>query len=139
MPVNNALGQAFTYSRKRELTAQEQANVELVNSFVKSFWNPEETLYSSIAPDGTIRVAQVVPWAVGPDGARDQVLQFLKATDRVEVEIHDTFAEGPVVVNIRTDTVRSEGQPDQVFPLVGVFYLKDGKIQEWTDHVYGES
>jgi limonene-1,2-epoxide hydrolase len=139
MAADNALGQAFAYSRKTELTVKEKANVELVTSFVKSFWSPEETLYSSIAPDGVIRVAEVVPAAVGPEGARAQIFQFLKSTDRVEVEIHDTFAEGPIVVNIRTDIVRSEGKPEQVHSLVGVFFIKDGRIQEWTDYVSAES
>ncbi|MEU1515198.1 limonene-1,2-epoxide hydrolase family protein [Streptomyces sp. NPDC005811] len=139
MAVDNALGQAFTYNRKTELTAEEKANVELVNSFVMSFWNPEEILYSSIAPDGVVRTAHVLPPTVGPEGCREQIFQHLKSTDRVDVKIHDTFAEGPIVVNIRTDIVQSEDKPDQPFPLVGVFYLKDGRIQEWTDYVCGAS
>jgi limonene-1,2-epoxide hydrolase len=38
-------------------------------------------------------------------------------------------------MNKRNDTLKTEGKPDQVFPVVGVFLVKDGKITEWTDYL----
>ena len=42
---------------------------------------------------------------------------------------------GPVVMNKRIDTMKTAGKPDQVFPVVGVFIVKKGKITEWTDYL----
>ena len=49
-----------------------------------------------------------------------------------EFEVLDTFARGPIVVNERIDRFTL---PDRSIEWrgVGVFYLKDGAIAEWSD------
>ena len=54
--------------------------------------------------------------------------------DQSEFEVTVQTPEGPVVVNVRTDTLTSPGKPDQVFKIVGVFCVRNGKIQEWIDY-----
>jgi limonene-1,2-epoxide hydrolase len=51
------------------------------------------------------------------------------------VETLSTTAHGPVVLNKRIDTLKTLDKPDQVFPVVGVFVVKDGKITEWVDYL----
>jgi limonene-1,2-epoxide hydrolase len=51
------------------------------------------------------------------------------------VETLETTAHGPVVMNKRIDTMKTPDKPDQVFPVVGVFVVKNGKITEWTDYL----
>ncbi len=45
----------------------------------------------------------------------------------------DTWARGPMVINERIDSFT---RPDQspAYHLVGVFFIKEGKIAEWTDY-----
>ena len=38
-------------------------------------------------------------------------------------------------MNRRIDTMKTAGKPDQVFKVVGVFVVKDGKIVEWADYL----
>jgi limonene-1,2-epoxide hydrolase len=119
-----------------DLLELEKANVKLVNAFIGSWYEPAKVLFSLIAPDGVCRTSDTLPSVVGPAGAKEEWERYLTAADRVEVDIHETFCRGPVVTNVRTDVVKTPGKPDRVFEIVGVFLLKDGKIKEWTDHIY---
>src|ERR1700712_2026681 len=118
-----------------DLTALEKANVELVDRFIDSFFDPATVRYDDIAPDGAVRTAEFLPPAIGPDGLREMFRQYQKPTDRTTVVTHKTFAHGRMVVNVRTDVVKSEGQPDKAYEIVGVFLVKDGKIKEWCDYI----
>ena len=53
----------------------------------------------------------------------------------LEVDTLSTTAHGPVVLNKRIDTLKTQGKPEQVFPVVGVFVVKNGKIEEWADYL----
>jgi limonene-1,2-epoxide hydrolase len=44
-----------------------------------------------------------------------------------------TYAAGPIVINHRIDHFTSKTKP-LLFEGVGVFFVKDGKIKEWTDY-----
>ena len=52
------------------------------------------------------------------------------------MQVHETFAKGPVVVNARTDTTIKGGKPETPGPIVGIYVFKDGKIQEWEEVIY---
>ena len=41
-----------------------------------------------------------------------------------------------LVVNSRTDILKSPSRKDRHFEIVSHFLVKQGKIVEWTDHVY---
>ena len=53
--------------------------------------------------------------------------------DKVELKVLSTFAAGPIVINHRIDHFTSKTKP-LLFEGVGVFFVKNGKIQEWTDY-----
>ena len=65
----------------------------------------------------------------------DVFKSFLKPGVTLIVETLETTAHGPVVMNKRIDTMKTEGKPDQLFPVVGVFIVKDVKITEWADYL----
>lgn len=119
-----------------DLLELEKANVAIVNAFVESWYEPEKTLFSLIAPDGVCRTDEPLPPAIGPEECKKKFERTLKPTDRVEVVTYQTYAKGPIVMNVRSDTLKSEGKPDRIFEIVGVFKIVDGKIQEWTDHAF---
>ncbi len=48
----------------------------------------------------------------------------------------ETFAKGPMVINHRIDHFSSSTRP-LTWEGVGVFFLKDGKIKEWSDYSIG--
>jgi limonene-1,2-epoxide hydrolase len=51
----------------------------------------------------------------------------------IEFKILDTFANGPIVINRRIDSFKSTTRP-LTWEGVGVFFIKDGKIKEWSDY-----
>jgi limonene-1,2-epoxide hydrolase len=75
------------------------------------------------------------PAVIGPKMFLEEVKKIANPNVTYGVEIHETFARGPLVANVRTDTAKTKGKPDQAFKVVGVFIVKHGKIQEWTDYI----
>jgi len=64
------------------------------------------------------------------------VIQRLKPTvdnaTLVEFRVLDTMAAGPIVINHRVDRFMT-ARP-LTWEGVGVFFVKDGKIKEWSDY-----
>ena len=69
-----------------------------------------------------------------PLKGRDTVAARIRPLiDRVErFDVLDTFARGPMVINERIDRFASGAL--KAWHGVGVFFLKDGKIVEWSDY-----
>jgi limonene-1,2-epoxide hydrolase len=74
------------------------------------------------------------PAIIGAAAVGAAIKTYMGPTHQLNTTIHESIARGPVVVTVRTDTVTSPGKPDLVFRNVGVFHLKNGKIQEWVDY-----
>ena len=71
--------------------------------------------------------------ANGHAGVTERLGTWLETSQRIEFNIVDTFAKGPMVVNHRIDRFMSTTRP-LTWEGVGVFFLKDGKIKEWFDY-----
>jgi len=118
-------------------TAEEDGNITVVNAFCSAFVVPIdwESVAASLSSDCKYRASQTIPLVEGPDAIVGLLESFTGNATAVEFEIVDTWARGPVVVNDRVDRFV---QPDRTIeiPVVGVFYLVEGKITEWTDFVF---
>ena len=118
-------------------TAEEQANITAVNGFCAAFTVPFDwdKVASYLASDCKYRATQTAPVAEGPDAIVGGLRSFADTATAASFEVVDTWARGPVVVNDRIDRF---ALPERTFdiPVIGVFYLVDGKIQEWTDFVF---
>jgi limonene-1,2-epoxide hydrolase len=114
-----------------ETTADERANVKVVNDFCAAW--PSHDLAKVMAffsDNGAYRMTETMEPAKGKDAVTARVKSII---DRVEkFEVLDTFARGPMVINERID--RFSGGPLKAWHGVGVFFLKDGKIVEWYDY-----
>jgi limonene-1,2-epoxide hydrolase len=113
----------------------EKANVKVVNDFLASWYEPYKTDISFLVPDGRYKTNDNTP-ALKPDALIEYLKGAMGPEDRVVVITHETFAKGTLVVNSRTDIVKSPGKKDRNFEIVSHFLLKNRKIVEWTDHVY---
>lgn len=118
-------------------TPEEDGNIMVVNAFCSAFVMPMdwENVAGSLSSDCKYRASQTIPLVEGPDAIVGLLESFTENATAVEFEIVDTWARGPVVVNDRIDRFV---QPDRTIeiPVVGIFYLVDGKITEWTDFVF---
>jgi limonene-1,2-epoxide hydrolase len=114
----------------------EKVNVKVVNDFLASWYEPHKTDISFLVPDGRYRTHDTQQGTHTAEG----LLKYLKGAmgpeDRIVVITHQTFAKGTLVVNARTDIVKSPGKKDRIFEIVSDFTVKNAKIVEWTDHVY---
>ena len=114
--------------------AEERANLNVVQAFM-STWNTPDVAVMELSENASIRMVEDQPAAVGRDAAAAAFKSFLVPGVRVEVEVLETTVHGPVVVNSRIDTVKTEGKPDELYPVTGVFVVKNGKIVEWSDYL----
>lgn len=117
-----------------ELTATEKANIDVVNAFLHAT-TPKDMSKALVhlAPDCIYRMTETTPPVKGPAAIVERLRNFVDNADKITFEIHATHALGPVVINHRLDTFTSKTQP-LLFEGVGVFFLKNGKIVEWTDY-----
>jgi limonene-1,2-epoxide hydrolase len=122
--------------KSKAQAAAEKANIALVTEFCQS-WNEPDKAVDLLAPDASVRMFFDKPAISGAAAVGNEMKKFMGLKDKVKVSIRRTFAEGPVVVNVRTDTLTSPGKPDQVFNIVGIFHVRAGKIHEWIDYNEG--
>ena len=115
-------------------TAPERANLKVVTAFM-STWNTPDVAVSHLSENASVRMVEDQPATVGPVAALAAFRSFLVPGVTVDVEVLETAVHGPVVVNTRIDTVKTAGKPDQIYPVTGVFVVKNGKIIEWTDYL----
>ena len=140
--ASGGIGGMAAFSMQREVgaaqsTPEEDGNIVVVNAFCSAFVVPMdwENVAASLSSDCKYRASQTIPLVEGPDAIVGLLESFTENATAVEFEIVDTWARGPVVVNDRIDRFV---QPDRTIeiPVVGIFYLVDGKITEWTDFVF---
>ena len=99
----------------------ERANVQLVADFCAS-WSTRAGRASSSHP------------ASPRSGVTERLGSWMPSSDRgIEFKILETFAAGSIVMNRRIDSFRSTTRP-LTWEGVGVFFIKDAKIKEWSDY-----
>ena len=121
------------FAEGAQQSADEKANVELVNRLIASASSRNmDTMLQFLAADCVYRITETAPPATGHDEIRARLGPSLERVDNVEWEILETFSKGPMVVNHRIDRFLGGARPF-TWEGVGVFFVKDGKIKEWSD------
>jgi limonene-1,2-epoxide hydrolase len=117
-----------------EWSDAEKANVKLVNDFCAS-WSTRDLqqVLPRFAGTGVYRVSETTPPVTGHAGITERLGSWMQSSDRIVWEVLDTYAKGPMVINHRIDRFESKTRP-LTWEGVGVFFIKDGKIQEWQDY-----
>lgn len=115
-------------------TDVERQNIGVVNAFCASVSSRDMTqVLRFLAADCVYRQTETTPPATGHDAIRAQLGPALERAGRVQWDVLDTFARGPIVVNHRVDRFL-EGQRPFTWEGVGTFFLKDALIREWFDY-----
>jgi limonene-1,2-epoxide hydrolase len=114
-----------------EWTAIEKANVLTVNDFCAAWASHDvDKIMSFIAENCAYRMTETSDAIKGRPAVLERIKSFVNAVQGFDVI--ETFAKGPMVVNERFDHFK--GGPLKKWHGVGVFFLKDGKIAEWSDY-----
>jgi uncharacterized protein (TIGR02246 family) len=130
-----ATAACFARVATAEWTEAEKANVKVVNDFC-SAWDSLDAsrLIAFFADDCVYRVTETAAPLKGRAAVLDRIKGFLTNTSKVEFKVIETFVKGPVVINERYDTFVHTERTNR-FHLTGMFFVRDGKIAEWTDYV----
>ena len=117
-----------------ELSDAEKANVKLVGDFCAA-WATRDfaKILPFLADDSSYRMSETTPAVTGHAGVRERLGSWIDSSQQIEFKILDTYAKGPMVVNHRIDRFVSTTRP-LTWEGVGVFFVKDGKIKEWSDY-----
>jgi limonene-1,2-epoxide hydrolase len=115
-----------------ELSPAEKANVQVVNDFCAA-WPAHDLnrVMSFFAENCSYRITETQEPIKGKQAVKDRIQSFLSSVEKFEV--NETFAKGPMVFNERHDHFL-KGGPLKMWHGVGVFFLKGGKIVEWSDY-----
>ncbi|MFF2551934.1 SgcJ/EcaC family oxidoreductase [Nocardia sp. NPDC058058] len=70
---------------------------------------------------------------VGRQAIRDFIAGFAAALDGIDFTIHRQLVTGNLVMNERTDTLRTATTATDL-PVMGTFEIADGKISAWRDY-----
>ena len=114
-------------------TDAEKANVKVVTDFCAAWATRDVTrALVFLTQDCVYRMSETTAPANGHDGVIDRLKATVDRSTKVEFRVLDTFAAGPIVINHRVDQFVSD-RP-LTWEGVGVFFVKDGKIKEWSDY-----
>jgi limonene-1,2-epoxide hydrolase len=118
-----------------EWTDAEKANVTLVADFCAS-WSTRDLkrILPRLSDDSIYRMSETTPAVTGHAGVTERLGSWMTSSDLgIEFKILETFAAGPMVMNRRIDSFKSTTRP-LTWEGIGVFFVKDGKIKEWSDY-----
>src|SRR5580693_6377950 len=87
-----------------ELTDQEKANVKLVNDFCGAWASRDlSKILPFLADECVYRMTETTAPVTGHAGVTERLGSWLETSQRVEFNVLETFAKGPMVVNHRVD------------------------------------
>src|SRR6266851_6906656 len=117
--------------RAAEPTAQEKANIQVVNDFCEA-WRTHDVgkIMSYFADNCSYRPLETMETAKGRDAVEKEIKRFVNNVERFE--ILETWARGPMVIDQRIDHFTRF--QIKAWHGTGVFFLKDGRIVEWFDY-----
>jgi limonene-1,2-epoxide hydrolase len=128
---------ASTRAGAAEPTAAEKANIKTVTDFCAAWLTHDSDKVNAFLADNVaMRWSEKAPWTNGRDAAAQKIKALIDGAERVELQLLDTHARGPLVLNERMDKTTKQGKTNS-FHLVGIFVVKDGKIAEWSDYAIG--
>jgi limonene-1,2-epoxide hydrolase len=115
-------------------TAAEKANVAVVTGMCRTWVAPLDLdkVGSFLADDCVYRATETAPPIKGRQAIVDGLEKMLGSPSKVEFEVVQTFARGPIVFNERFDRFTLP-QRNIDWHGVGVFVVRGGTIAEWSD------
>lgn len=115
-------------------TAAERATLAVVTGFCAAWASKDfAKILPFLADDTVYRMSETTPAVTGHAGVRERLGSWLESSDRIEFKILSSTVKGPIVINHRIDSFVSTKRP-LTWEGIGVFFVKDGKIKEWSDY-----
>src|SRR4051812_11237836 len=111
----------------------EDANIKVVTDFCAAWATRDmNKILPFLSDDCVYRMSETTPAVNGHSGVLQRLKQWVEDSSLVEFRILDVKASSPIVITHRIDRFVTK-QP-LTWEGVGVFFVKDGKIKEWSDY-----
>jgi len=129
-------GRAAAQQPRSEL---ETRNIELVQRFCAS-WSTKDLqkITALMADDDVYRMSETTPPITGHAALVERMQPWMESSSSIVFRILESFAMGPIVINHRIDRFESSTRP-LTWEGVGVFFVQDDKIKEWSDYTIAMS
>jgi limonene-1,2-epoxide hydrolase len=116
-------------------TDAEKANVKVVADMCAAWTVPIDfdKIGRFLADDCSYRASETAAPVKGRQAIVDGLRKMLGPSQKAGFEIVQTFARGPMVVNERFDRFTLAARSID-WNGIGVFFVKNGLIQEWNDY-----
>jgi limonene-1,2-epoxide hydrolase len=113
----------------------EKANAKVVTDMCAAWAAPIDfdKIGRFLAEDCSFRASETAAPVKGRQAIVDALRKMLGTSQKAGFEIVQTFARGPMVVNERFDRFTLPARSID-WNGVGVFFVKNGLIQEWSDY-----
>lgn len=106
---------------------------ELVRAMCRSWSDPDpDRIAAFFAEDAVYHNIPTEP-VHGRTAIREFIAGFLTTFHGIDFEIHQQISAGNLVMNERTDTLRTADRAIAL-PVAGVFEVNDGAITAWRDY-----
>ena len=117
-------------------SAAEQANVKVVNDMCAAWVAPFDSarLSNLLTQDCVFRASETTPPRAGRSAVMELIESIMDDVTQCEFEVVDTFARGSIVAHERWDRFVRPTRKSE-WHVVGVFYMTDGLIAEWSDYI----
>lgn len=134
-PVSLALAAGDSEGAGRK-SPQEVANEALVNDFCAAWSKMDvEVLMPFLAPDVIYQMFEGRPDLIGAEAFRKMIGPFFSTLASVQWDMLRSCVVGPIVINERIDRfIALPGGRDRIFPIAGLFVVKDARIVLWRDY-----
>ena len=118
-----------------EWTDAEKANAKVVTDMCEAWSAPLDfaRIGRFLAEDCTFRASETATPVKGRQAIIESLGKMVGSAAKAKFDIVQTFARGPLVVNERFDRFTMPNRNIN-WNGVGVFYLKNGAIVEWSDY-----
>ena len=111
--------------------SDDRNNVQIVTDFCAAVSKLDPVVMRPfLADDVVYRTTETAPPIIGAETVLE-TYRKLNATS-IEFRVLETLAAGPIVINRRVD--RFVSPRSFTWTGVGVFFVKDGRIKEWSDY-----
>lgn len=129
------LAAAFAPPLQAAQTPREKAGLDVVNRFCAAWKSGDPATIAAFFDDAVrVRLTASVDTAMPVFDRLPATMEIAKhiAAGTAEFVVTESVAKGPIVVNRRIVKVTT-ATGTQNKPVVGVFFVRNGKIKEWHD------
>lgn len=133
-----AIATAASSVGAQTVVSSEAANLALAADFcatwAKGPVDVEQMISRYFHPACVVRVMDDAMTAQGHRGVAAMLYGWLEGQRRFDLQIVESRALGPLVIQTRNDVTYSPGSKPHVDRIACVFVIADGKIKEWSDY-----